>query len=72
MATVKNDTEKKVKIRLPRERNQSATEIVWVNERRFEIKRGVEVEVPECVYEVLQRKEESLNALYDTIDASTN
>lgn len=67
-----NNKEKMVTVKLPRERGQDAAEIVWVNDRRFEIKRGVEVEVPECVYEVLMKKEQALDELYNAIDANAN
>ena len=58
MATVKNDGEKMVKIRLFKD-NKAYTEDVFVgvNGRTFQIKRGVEVEVPECVAEVLRNSE---------------
>ena len=50
-------TEKMVKIRLPRERDDKSPVTVWVNERSWVIQRGEEVEVPECVAEVLRNKE---------------
>lgn len=50
--------EKTVKIRLPRERKDQEDVFVSVNERTFLIKRGVEVEVPECVASVLRNAEE--------------
>ena len=36
---------------------------VWVNNRSWLIKRGVEVEVPECVAEVLRHQEEMLEEI---------
>ena len=36
---------------------------VWVNDRSWIIKRGVEVEVPECVAEVLRHQEEALEEI---------
>ena len=65
MATEKKDTvtketvqkEKMVKIRLPKTRADEDDERVWVNHRSWQIKRGVEVEVPECVAEVLRNRE---------------
>lgn len=50
--------EKTVKIRL--QKTKELKEPVWVrvNNRKWLIQRGVEVEVPECVYEVLRHSEE--------------
>ena len=53
--------EKKVKIRLPLTRTEKNDVLVGVNGRTWLIKRGEEVEVPECVAEVLQHKEEMLS-----------
>ena len=55
--------EKLVKIRLPRINAKQGDEPVWVNDRSWLIKRGVEVEVPECVAEVLRHKEEILESI---------
>ena len=52
--------EKMVKIRIPRTKADQEDVPVWVNERSWIIKRGVEVEVPECVAEVLRHQEEAL------------
>jgi len=57
--------EKMVTIRIPRERDNDADVFVSVNERTWLIKRGVEVEVPECVAEVLRHKEEALETQYE-------
>lgn len=59
MSTVANK-EKTVKIRLPKERGNDADVYVSVNERSWLIKRGVEVEVPECVAEVIRNRELAL------------
>lgn len=56
--------EEKVKIRLPRIKDEPDF-FVSVNERTWLIKRGIEVEVPECVAEVLRHQEEALEAIYD-------
>ena len=53
--------EKKVKIRLPLTRTEKNDVLVGVNGRTWLIKRGEEVEVPECVAEVLQHREEMLS-----------
>ena len=55
--------EKMVKIRLPRTNAKQGDEPVWVNERSWLIKRGVEVEVPECVAEVLRHQEGALEEI---------
>ena len=45
--------EKTVKLFLPKTKELQADVYVSVNGRRWQIQRGVEVEVPECVSEVL-------------------
>ena len=52
--------EKKVKVKIPRTRKDQEDVLVYVNMNPYTIKRGVEVEVPECVAEVLQHQEEML------------
>ena len=52
--------EKTVKIKIPRTRADQEDVFVSVNERTWIVKRGVEVEVPECVAEVLQHQEEMM------------
>ena len=58
MATT--NTKKMVKIRIPRTRADQEDVFVSVNMETFLIKRGVEVEVPDYVAEVLQHQEEML------------
>ena len=53
-------TTKKVKIRLPLTRTEKDDVYVAVNGKSYQIKRGVDVEVPDYVAEVLQHKEEML------------
>lgn len=53
----KKAKEKMVKIRLPITREERAPVPVWVNERSWVIQRGQEVEVPECVAEVLRNRD---------------
>lgn len=48
---------KMVKIRIPRTRVDEEDVVVRVNLKRWLIKRGVEVEVPECVAAVLREQE---------------
>lgn len=55
--------EKTVKIRIPRTKAEQEDVPVWVNDRSWIIKRGVEVEVPECVAEVLRHQEEALEEI---------
>ena len=59
MATTTN-TKKMVKIRIPRTKADQEDVFVSVNMETFLIKRGVEVEVPDYVAEVLQHQEEML------------
>ena len=63
--TVKKEApmEKMVKIRIPRTKADQEDVPVWVNERSWMIKRGVEVEVPECVAEVLRHQEEMMETI---------
>ena len=61
--TVKKDadnTVKKVKIRIPRTKADQEDVFVSVNLETFIVKRGVEVEVPDYVAEVIQHQEEML------------
>ena len=61
--TVKKDAEntvKKVKIRIPRTKADQEDVFVSVNLETFIVKRGVEVEVPDYVAEVIQHQEEML------------
>ena len=51
------EKEKCVKIRLPKTRNQQEDVFVSVNNRTWLIQRGVSVEVPQCVAEVLRHQE---------------
>jgi hypothetical protein len=62
--------ERLVKIRLPKERREQEDVFVGVNERTWLIKRGVEVEVPECVAEVLENREMMLEIIMDFEDAA--
>ena len=57
--------EKLVKIRIPKTRLEQGDVFVSVNMRTFLIKRGVEVEVPECVAEVLRHQEEALETIME-------
>ena len=59
MAEVKKD--KKVKIKLPLTRTEKDDVFVGLNGKTYLIKRGVEVEVPEGVAKILERKEKMLS-----------
>ena len=50
--------EKLVKFRIPKTKENQDDVFVSVNDRNWLIKRGVEVEMPECVYEVLMHQQE--------------
>ena len=65
MATTNTTTtnKKMVKIRIPRTKTDQEDVFVSVNMETFLIKRGVEVEVPDYVAEVLQHKEEMLETI---------
>lgn len=52
--------QKKVKIKLPISRNEKEDVYVGINGKTYLIKRGVEVEVPENVAKVLERREKML------------
>ena len=55
--------EKMVRIKIPRTKADQEDVFVSVNLRTFLIKRGVDVEVPECVAEVLRHQEEMLEEI---------
>lgn len=65
MATTNNTETKKnmVKIKIPRERSDQEDVFVSVNMETFLIKRGVYVEVPDYVAEVLEHQEEMLEKI---------
>ena len=65
-------TEKLVKVKIPRERGNDTDVYVSVNDRSWLIKRGVEVEVPECVAEVLRNQEKALDKIDAFNDANEN
>lgn len=59
----KTDKRKMVKIRLPRTSAKQEDLFVSVNMETFIVKRGVEVEVPDYVAEVIQHQEEQLEKI---------
>ena len=71
MATVKANTggEKMVKVRLFKDRKAYTDDvIVGVNGKMYQIKRGVEVEVPECMAEVLRNSQRQDEYAIDLMD----
>lgn len=69
MAEVKkteSPKEKMVKVKIPKVRANQEDVFVSVNERTWLVKRGVEVEVPECVAEVLKHQEEMLDHIMES------
>jgi hypothetical protein len=59
------DAPKMVTVRIPRISKDQEDKVVWVNMRRFIIKRGTPVEVPDFVAEVLEHEEEMLQTAFD-------
>ena len=59
----KTPKRKMVKIRIPRTKANEEDVFVSVNMETFIVKRGVEVEVPDYVAEVLQHQEEMLEKI---------
>ena len=62
--------EKKYKIRLPKTKEMADDVFVSVNDRSWLIKRGEEVELPECAYEVLRNQELALLHAYEYSEAA--
>lgn len=62
MATT--DKEKTVKVKIPRVKKDQDDVFVSVNDRTWQIKPGVTVEVPACVAEVLRNREMVLEEIY--------
>jgi hypothetical protein len=58
--------EKLVKVKIPKFKKNQEDVFVSVNERTWIVKRGVEVEVPECVAEVLKHQEEMLDHIMES------
>ena len=62
---VKSPTPKKVKILIPMTREDESDVTVGVNGRIWQIQRGEEVEVPECVAEVLRNQNDALKRVIE-------
>ena len=69
--TKKTETaaQKMVKIRIPRTKKEEEDVFVSVNNYTCLIKRGVEVEVPDFVYEVLMHQQEMMDTILQFADA---
>ena len=63
---------KTVKVRIPRTKADQEDVAVWVNNDSWIIQRGVEVEVPESVAEVLRHQEEALEEIMLFEDGQKN
>ena len=63
---------KMVKVRIPRTKKDEEDVFVSVNLRTYIIKRGVEVEVPDFVAEVLRHQEEMMEEIMLFEDAVNN
>ena len=61
---------KMVKVKIPRTSKKQQAQFVSVNNYTCMIKPGVEVEVPDFVYEVLEHREEMLNVVAKFEDAN--
>lgn len=57
--------EKIVTIRIPRDTDDKEDKVVWVNEKRYLIKKGVPVDVPESVALILEQEERMLQYIYE-------
>lgn len=72
-AAVENPgAEKTVKIKIPITREEKDDVYVSVNDRTWLIQRGKEVEVPECVAEVLRHREEMLQYAFEFSESVAN
>ena len=71
-ATEPKTTKKMVKIRIPRTKADEEDVFVSVNLETFIVKRGVEVEVPDYVAEVLLHQEEMLEKIMLFNEANEN
>ena len=68
---VNETAEKMVTIKIDRHSKDEGDVFVSVNERTWQIKRGVYVDVPECVNEVLDNAQQAEEQALDFIDANS-
>ena len=72
MAAAKKDPHALVKIKLHKDKNNTADVFVSVNNYRYQIKRGVEVEVPQFIADVIQNSVEQDEHTAEMIDRLTS
>ena len=72
MANTETKARKMVRVRIPRTKADEEDVFVSVNLETFLIKRGVEVEVPDYVAEVLMHQEEMLEKIMLFNEANEN
>jgi hypothetical protein len=70
--TVEKKPEKMVTIRLPRIKGEADSVYVSINERNWLIKRGVSVEVPECVAKLLEEQEQAIEEAEERKERAKN
>ena len=63
--------EPKVTINIPLTRSEKEDVWVAVNGKSMQIKRGVDVEVPKCIYEALKHQEKMLRVAMEYEDAAS-
>lgn len=68
---VNETAEKMVTIKIDRHSKDEGDVFVSVNERTWQIKRGVYVDVPECVKEVIDNAQQAEEQALDFIDANS-
>lgn len=70
--TTNEKAEKTVTIRLPRVKGESDSVYVSINERNWLIKRGVSVEVPECVAKLIEEQEAAIEEAEERKEKAKN
>ena len=70
--TTEKKTEKMVTIKLPRIKGAPDAEYVSINERNWLIKRGVAVEVPECVANLLDEQDRAIEEAEERKERAKN
>ena len=70
--TTEKKTEKMVTIKLPRIKGESDSVYVSINERNWLIKRGVAVEVPECVANLLDEQDRAIEEAEERKERAKN
>ena len=70
MVTDETKTEEMVTIKLPRIKGGEDAVYVSINERNWLIKRGVAVDVPKCVADLLDQQDKALDEAYQRQEAA--